>query len=279
MKKIALTIVVALIMLNSHGQDLKQLMKSGDSLIYLRVYDKAAIIYKNLVRDVLNGKFKADDNQWRRIVYNAGMSGWKSGESETSVPYNNMYYGSEGEKLLEKIDFLNRFGAKFIYTYNPYAGGGTKEIVIDGCTTNQKKYLLWYGSSYWYVQAFDECHSYKPIKFPSIKLYNLFSTSQNLLLTETISDLDINNSNDLRYEYEFYSKDRKVTKAFYQADITVYPSDSKELSILKERKNLEPYEKNLKAKITFLQSISESLVVKYQDSLSSITERQKVGKL
>ena len=279
MKKIALTIVVALMMLNSNGQDLKQLMKSGDSLINLKVYDKAAIIFKNLVRDVLNGKFKADDYQWGRILFNAGMSGWKSGEVMTFVPYQNMYYGSKGEKLLEKIDFLNMFGAKFVYTYNPYVQGGTKAIVINGCSTRQKKYLLWYGSSYWYVQAFDECESYKPIKFRVNKLYDLFSTSQNLFLTENISNLELNYSHSLRYEFEFYSKDHKVTKDFHEADITVYASDSKEFSILKDRKMLESYEKNLKAKIISLQSISQSLVVKYQDSLSSITERQKVGKI
>jgi len=279
MKKFTLFIVVILIGLHTNGQDLKQLMKTGDSLINQKIYDKAATVYKNLVSNILNGKIKVNDDQWRIILFNAGMSGHKSGELETIVKYNNMYYGSKGEKLSEKVDFLNAFGAKFIYSYCSYVRGGTKSIVIDGCSINEKKYVVWYGSDNWYVQAFDECETYKPIAFQNSRLYELFSSSLNQLLKENITDLKMYNSHSLRYEFEFYSKSDKVIKDFDDADITAFKPGSRELTTLKERNVFDAYERNLKSKMTLLQKLSQSLIVKYKDTLSSIPERQKIGQL
>ena len=57
-----------------------------------------------------------------------------------------MAYGTKGELLEEKIQFLKDLGIKDLVVYYPH-GGMTKEYVMSGCSNNTNKFLIWVAGS------------------------------------------------------------------------------------------------------------------------------------
>lgn len=267
------------------AQNYEQLKRKADSLKFKKNYKDAVIAYDQCIDLVLTGKQQLYDGEWNSLLSSA-----MDANKDYPIKYSAMRYGTRAEKMSDKIATLKDMGVKYMFSFYSFTGGGTQGYFSDWpyeCNPGlvPTYILVWAINQNVFMQAFNPCTTYKPVKISDSELYKLLKAHTDDLIKEKIKPMmPVSHDGISTYFFQFYA-DNKTTKKDPMAICDFRTVEQNYgtfmLKILKKEiinKKNDIYGFNIKTHLSqlFFRIIDDEK--KYYDTINAGVERARLGK-
>ncbi|TSJ40458.1 hypothetical protein FO440_11930 [Mucilaginibacter corticis] len=280
MKK-AFIISCLILPLFAHAQEkFSRLKRQGDSLVYKHNLKDALIVYDKAVNLVLSGKEKAFDSEWFDVLNAAGII--VKGHNK----YWNLAFGTKAEKLPEKITTLKEMGVKNLLTYKVFQNTDVAAWPADSnsCYSKSGQILVWAINNNVFMQAFDDCTTYKPVNLHDNVLYDLLNNHYEAIMNKNFRELGFMSSAETRYKFTFYSDNNIFVKEWCGISYFTDPKSNRTADYIAKHKNsidsqtiIYNYNMSIYFSKLFLRIFEDDKI--YNEKINSSAEKGLVGKL
>ncbi|WP_214069999.1 hypothetical protein [Mucilaginibacter sp. dw_454] len=244
----------------------------------------ALIAYEHCIDLVLANKEKVYDSDWSALLRSAM-------DVNKSYPwkYSNLLYGTRAEKMSDKIATLKQMGINYLFSF--YARQGWTTTTLGGspygCLIGEgNTYILaWAINDDVFMQAFNACDTYKPVKMNDKKLYDLMKNHMENITKEKIGAMIMKYRDIIPvYHFEFYLKSEPVQQDpvdiwdFRTMQQNISTDEFKFVKQITVDKGNKIYQANIKTHFAQLFLRVRDDEKKYYDTINSGTERARVGK-
>jgi len=255
-------------------------IKKADSLKDAGKFKEAFRLYDNQISRYLSGEIgvRINPQNWKFLLSRAGDAASRSDQLTAAMRYWNLVKGSYGEKINDKIEFLKDMGVKWYYTYRAFETGGSNVIIVGECTAGDTQYLMWMHNGKCYIQAFNECDTFKPVGYVDNELYKLYTGNADTIAKEEIFHLKAGSAHCLNFSFNFPANG-EISQSFDINDITDYKTDTLPYIRLQERRLVDKYHHNMLTMLKRLNMLSYAVVKRYTEFIHSAPERAKIGRL
>lgn len=284
MKKLIVAVCL-LIPLFAGAQNYQQLKRKADSLRFKKNYKEATIIYDKCIDLVLTGKQQLYDDEWKGLLGSA-----MDANKDYPIKYSAMLYGTRAEKMSDKITTLKDMGVKYILSFYSFTGGSTQGYYSSWpyeCNPGlgATNILVWAVNENVFMQAFNACNTYKPVKLNDPELYGLLKSHTGDLIKEKIKPM-INKGHDgyAIYHFRFYTDNETIEKEPMSVKDFRTMEQNQEAIVLKimKKENIargnDIYAFNIKTHLAqlFLRTTDDEK--QYYNTITSGAEKARVGK-
>ncbi|MDB5158157.1 MAG: hypothetical protein JWR50_2864 [Mucilaginibacter sp.] len=265
------------------AQSYQALKRQGDSLRYYHKFKEAVTDYDSCINMVLTGKQKVYDEEWDNLLSSAIET-----NKVNPVKYANLRFGTRAEKMSDKIVTLKEMGVKYLFSFYTRTGGTSFSINLSpyGCQ-------IYYGATYilvWginndvFMQEFNACTTYKPVKMNDKVLFDLLNKHVKDMIKEKIKPMILKGNDGIpQYHFEFYVGETSIKKDMVDPlDFRTMEQNisSDEIRFVKKTtidKGNEIYQYNIKTYFAQLFLRVNEDEAKYYDTINSGAERARVG--
>jgi len=266
-------VLFLLVCFHANGQEFDRLMTVGDSLRKASNNKEAFNAYHKAIDLVLSNKIQVYDFQWLDLLNRAG----ETNDEDVDIDLWRMAYGTRAEKISEKIRDLKFMGVRYIFSYEIQFPGAAATFKANSCVSSQTKFLVWGINNEIFMQKFNDCDTYKPLRMHDRKLYVFFKLHFKDIINEKTKKI-LTGRADHMEEYQFeFCIGNKALKKEWVAEMDFANPTKKYPNVFKP--DLEAYKHNVQSYFGkfFLQVISDEN--KYYRFINSGAERAKVGSI
>jgi|GEM_PF-1865170 len=265
----------------AHAQEkFSRLKRQGDSLVYKHNLKDALAVYDKAVNLVLSGQEKAFDSEWFDVLNAAGNI--VKGHNK----YWNLAFGTKAEKLPEKITTLKEMGVKNLLTYKVFQNTDVAAWPADSNSFYSKsgQVLVWAINNNVFMQAFDDCTTYKPVNLHDNILYDLLNNHYEAVINKNFRQVGFMPNDEARYKFTFYRDNNIFTKEWCgityftepKATRSSYAAATGKKFINRDSINYKYNMDTYFSKLFFRILIDEKI---YNEKINSSAEKALVGKL
>ncbi|MGY4383583.1 hypothetical protein ACVWYN_000602 [Pedobacter sp. UYP24] len=283
MNRLMLSLLVLLFHQSSSAQSFNFFQRKADSLVAANNLDSATTYYDQAINLILKNKESVDQQVWFNTLVSAGNAHSKlsqklSSSSGIAQYYWNMAYGTKGERLEEKIEFLKDMGVKDLVVYFPH-GGMTTEYVLGGCSNNETKFLMWVFGSKTFIQKFDDCYSYKPFAMEKSPFASFYLKHKQQIYHEKLKRFKRLSDSGI-YDLTFITEGKTVYETqFHEYDLTDPDPGKKKRPIEEINIPILDYQKNMETQLSKLIPMIRNEINRYLNRINAGENLSAVGKL
>ncbi|GAB3928907.1 hypothetical protein GCM10028827_22660 [Mucilaginibacter myungsuensis] len=262
------------------AQDFSAVWQKAQKLKADSNYKGAIAIYDKEIQKILAGDTIYQDYHWIGFLALAGRI-YEGRENK----YDNLLYGTKAEKLNEKIEFLKDAGVENMLSYEiKDREHGVISFVYSSCHSTTKRALVWLMNKHIYMQVFDDCNTYKPLKILDTELVTLFEKHLDNITTDSLERPNYIPKERIDYQFKFYSGDKIfnkdwVSRYFLRIPNAVEIREMNEKPVEFPKKDNVIYKSNSDSYFgkMFLRLIQAEKT--YTAFINSASERAKIGKI
>jgi len=265
--------------INAYSQSFKHFKQEGDSLRLKSKFKEALLAYDKAIDEVVTNRDIASESDWMEMLYFAGDI--VKGHNR----YWNLFYGTRSEKLSEKVAFLKDAGVKHYFTYqvneNVDIAGPT--YLLNTCFSSTRKTLVWVMNNNVFIQAFDDCNTYKPIKLNDAELLNILSNHYEDAVNKGFMRKETKRRSSYEFKFEFYPTNSIFNDNWINMHLFTNPKEDPPPDYTENYKNVLKretiaYNYNINTYFykLFVRTIEDEKV--YLQKINSGEERGKIGK-